>query len=122
MVMIDNNQAHGILSFNDKQYDVVTGGFGKGPLPSGVYQVNKPYKMKPEKGKTEAFQRTDFPWVSKLNPLFETDRSGLYIHPDGNLPGTQGCIGILEDDTQCFYDLNNLFKNNKQITLEVKFT
>ena len=66
--------------------------------------------MKPQKGKTEAFHRSDFPWVSKLDPLFETTRHGLYIHPDGNL----------EDDVQCFSDLFNLFGNNKQITIEVK--
>lgn len=120
--MTDKNKAEGILTFNDKQYNVVTGGFGKGPLPNGIYAVNRPYKMKIEQGKTEAFHRTEFPWVAKLDPLFETNRYGLYIHPDGNLPGTQGCIGILEDDIQCFSELCNLFENNKQITLEVKYT
>ncbi len=29
----------------------------------------------------------------------------LGIHPDGNVPGTKGCIGITDSDTQEFFDI-----------------
>jgi hypothetical protein len=32
-----------------------------------------------------------------LNPQFATGRNLERIHPDGNIPGTQGCIGLQVD-------------------------
>jgi hypothetical protein len=29
---------------------------------------------------------------------------GLGIHPDGNIPGTEGCIGITDSDTRALFD------------------
>jgi hypothetical protein len=39
-----------------------------------------------------------------LVPLFPTSRSLLRIHPDGNVPGTQGCVGITDVDVSGCYD------------------
>ena len=51
-----------------------------------------------------------FLWLGKEN---------LGIHPDGNVPGTKGCIGITDNDTKKLFDL---FKelNKKPITVLVK--
>ena len=32
-------------------------------------------------------------WSLDLDPTFSTTRDLLRIHPDGNVPGTEGCIG-----------------------------
>jgi hypothetical protein len=31
--------------------------------------------------------------------------ASLFIHPDGNMKGTQGCIVVVEHDTQEFWEL-----------------
>jgi hypothetical protein len=50
----------------------------------------------------------------KLKPLFETNRKGIGIHPDGAINGnwwidngTLGCIGLLgcKSDLERFYNL-----------------
>jgi len=33
-------------------------------------------------------------------PGYASGRTSLGIHPDGNVPGTLGCIGIREEDTK----------------------
>jgi len=45
-----------------------------------------------------------FLWLGKGN---------LGIHPDGNVPGTKGCIGIVNGDTRDLF--NELRKRNKRI-------
>jgi hypothetical protein len=35
-----------------------------------------------------------------IKPLFDTNRTGLGIHPDGNVPCTAGCIGATDSDTR----------------------
>ena len=82
----------------------ISGPHGKGPLPKGRYRPGPLIELNPETcnpgfrvGKT-AF------WI-KLYPQFETDRTGLGIHPDGNIQGTLGCIGIHPDYAEIFYHL-----------------
>lgn len=43
-------------------------------------------------------------WFIPLTPTFSTNRTGFGIHPDGNLPGTKGCIGLQNSDTKLFWD------------------
>ena len=77
--------------------------------------------MKPIKGKTEAYTGKEFAWVARLNPQFETDRTGLLIHPDGNKEGTRGCIGISkkEDDTEAYWSIKTLLNSKKELILYV---
>jgi len=62
-----------------------------------------------------------FPWIAKLTPQFETDRTKLLIHPDGNKNGTRGCIGISkkEDDVEVYSSIIDLLKNKQKLTLIV---
>ena len=63
-------------------------------------------------------------WSLDLNPKFKTDRDLLRIHPDGNVPGTEGCIGPDCRHQQQVYDaLRDYFsdKNNKQIPVIVVY-
>lgn len=51
--------------------------------------------------------------------FFWLGKGDFGIHPDGNVPGTKGCIGIVEADTRpLFNKLKNL--NQQQVTVKVQ--
>jgi hypothetical protein len=58
-------------------------------------------------------------WSVDLEPLFATSRTLLRIHPDGNLPGTEGCIGVINDVEACYQDLRRLLDRNTSALLLV---
>ena len=71
------------------------------PLPNGAYTVmnmkirNKANMALPVKASENGGGGMCFPaWSIEVHPLFSSQRTLLRIHPDGNLPGTRGCIGI----------------------------
>ena len=67
----------------------VSGPWGKGALPEGVYNGSNLRKRT-----NKAMTCPDGSgWSLDLDPNFKTDRTDLRIHPDGNVPGTEGCIG-----------------------------
>ncbi len=39
-----------------------------------------------------------------ITSSFPTNRMGFGIHPDGNVPGTAGCIGATSNDTTSLRD------------------
>lgn len=90
-------------------------------MPKGKYIIDKCYKLKPIKGKTESYTGKDFPWLARLTPQFETDRTSLLIHPDGNLQGTRGCIGIskIENDIEVYNSIAELLKVKKELLIYV---
>lgn len=78
-----------------KIWPAVSGPYGKGKLPSGQYLITEPVEIKSMASKYDSYRdKSGFAWWCRIKPLFETDRSGFGIHPDGNVPGTLGCIGI----------------------------
>ena len=82
------------------QLAVVSGPFGNGPLPAGQYTLGPAIDIDPTAPENAPFMDGEGnAWFAKLTPTFDTDRSGFGVHPDGNVPGTLGCIGILRDDT-----------------------
>ncbi len=62
------------------------------PLPQGWYYVN-PEQTPVREEKTSMTDTCGNAYKFRLLPQFETNRSGLLIHPDGGKPGTAGCIG-----------------------------
>jgi len=80
-----------------------SGPWGKGPLPAGAYLVEPPvtFDALPDSPYSDG---KGFSWFARLHPQFKTDRSGFGIHPDGNVPGTKGCIGLVLEDSRPFYD------------------
>ncbi len=79
---------------NGKEYtrmsvDAVGGPYGNGSPPNGDYSVDNPRKRS-ESGFTSDGVGFSF----DLNPKFNTKRTHLRIHPDGNNKGTLGCIGL----------------------------
>jgi hypothetical protein len=59
-------------------------------------------------------------WWVPLKPTFPTERGtkarGQFgIHPDGGLPGTNGCIGVFGVDQEAFALLFAMLKNSFQV-------
>jgi hypothetical protein len=113
------NAKLGFLCIESNKYSCVSGKYGLGALPKGMYIIDKCYKLKAIKGKTESYTGTDFPWVAKLTPQFKTDRTGLLIHPDGGVEGTRGCIGIKNKDVKAYEQITKLLKSKKELILFV---
>jgi hypothetical protein len=97
----------GKLYWDEDEYDVVSGGYGKGAIPDGSYDIER-YKavagnistmksgfVNPVNGRG---------WFLPLTPKFSTTRHGFGIHPDGNLPGTKGCVGLQGADIKKYWD------------------
>ncbi|RAP35096.1 hypothetical protein DID80_06785 [Candidatus Marinamargulisbacteria bacterium SCGC AAA071-K20] len=72
-----------------------SGGWGKGAIPSGTYQLSD---LNPNRTDKFAMRRMSIggkAWSVNLSDTF--DRTLLRIHPDGgNYIGTSGCIGVME--------------------------
>jgi hypothetical protein len=120
---IKDKKAKGrLLILNDEggysSYPCVSGPWGKGYLPLGNYSLDKCYFMKDD-GTVDAFKREDKPWVAKLTPLFETDRTGLLIHPDGNVPGSLGCAAITDRDMTAQSEIEELLKKHERLICKV---
>ena len=72
-----------------------SGPYGQGPLPLGAYIIGTPVAIEADDPKNVPYKDDrDFAWWCPLTPMFATTRLGFGIHPDGNVPGTQGCVGI----------------------------
>jgi hypothetical protein len=97
----------GTLTWGTDTFSVITGGYGKGALPDGSYDIEI---RKVVVGTKETMQsgfinsKTGRGWFIPLTPKFSTSRHGFGIHPDGNKPGTKGCVGLQGDDIKAFYD------------------
>jgi YD repeat-containing protein len=59
-------------------------------LPRGTYDVTFPRRRD-----HPGMVREGFGFSFNLEPKFPTNRSLIRIHPDGNNPGTEGCIGVM---------------------------
>ncbi|MFN8996504.1 MAG: RHS repeat-associated core domain-containing protein [Pseudomonadota bacterium] len=98
----------------------VSGPWGKGRLPPGTYKGDN---LRRRTNKAMVCEDGNG-WSLDLDPKFKTDRDLLRIHPDGNVPGTEGCIGPDCRYQQQVYDaLRDYFndKKNKQIPVIVVY-
>ena len=116
-----------VLSWTVKKltWSAVSGPFGAGSLPVGIYDIAR-------REITEYTNKVDVPYRDKtgmgffvpIYPKFQTNRgkSGgrLGIHPDGNKPGTLGCIGITEANTRSFHNAIKQTAPSAMLTLQVK--
>ncbi len=98
-------------------YGAVSGGFGKGRLPEGTYKASE-LKRRTEKSMKDT---KGLGWSVNLDPNFKTDKEYLRIHPDGNKPGTEGCIGIKGDTKYLYNNLKDYFKIQNTFTVRIKY-
>lgn len=97
----------GKLKWFFDEYEVVTGGYGKGAIPDGHYSIEVYNAVEGDKSTMKSgFVNpiTGRGWFLPLTPKFTTSRHGFGIHPDGNLPGTKGCVGLQGFDIKKFWD------------------
>lgn len=100
--------------------DATSGPYGNGSLQNGSYTVGRGWRRS-ESGYVQNGVGFCFPII----PGFKTGRSELLIHPDGNKPGTLGCIGISSDafGLRDFYKtLNKAISKYGNIPLNVNIT
>ena len=82
------------LRWRDHSWPAKSGPHGKGQLPPGVYRLGWKHCAEGS-GLSGAYRIGDVAfWIPLVNPLEVTGRGGFGIHPDGNVPGTLGCVGI----------------------------
>ena len=97
-------------------WSAVSGPFGNGALPVGRYTCTNLHTRT-----TPAMKKEGVGFSVDLNPQFKTNRTLLRIHPDGNVAGTQGCIGITEEVRECYHALKRLLPEaSSTCELEVK--
>ena len=97
----------GKLKWGSDEYEVVSGGYGKGEIPEGTYDIERYNAVVGDKStmKSGFVNPTNGGgWFLPLTPKFATGRHGFGIHPDGNLPGTKGCVGLQGADSKKFWD------------------
>lgn len=106
-------------------YEAVSGGWGNGELEVGLYNITsaiRPAEMYKREDK-DAYSLFGIGWFASLTPLFQTTRTQLGIHPDGNVPGTLGCIGIpfktLDDNLRCWNLISGALEVRGLIDVEV---
>lgn len=97
-------QANGTLEWPAKNLTIsgVSGPHGNGFLPAGEYTAKRSKLL--DKNEPAYVDNQGKGWMQVLEPNFTTPRTDLGIHPDGNVAGTEGCIGIQPDDTKAWYD------------------
>jgi len=85
----------------DQSWAACSGPYGKGAAPRGEYDLAPPKIIDPTVPENSGFvDPVGNAWFAPLTPQFKTERTSLGVHPDGNVPGTLGCIGIQEKDTK----------------------
>jgi hypothetical protein len=86
------------LRWGGESWSAVSGPHGKGRLPAGWYTVEvdrRTAQMRSgQLGDGYHDRETGLEWFVPLTPDQSIGRTGLGIHPDGNVPGTLGCVGI----------------------------
>lgn len=92
--MLVFHKAKSRLIWGEDEYKAVSGPYGLGPLPDGFYEVLRRNVVAHGLGAPYQDPESGLNFFIPLNPLFDTHRSGFGIHPDGNTPGTLGCIGL----------------------------
>jgi acyl-CoA thioester hydrolase len=109
-------QAEGTLIWGAKALTsaAISGPYGKGFLPNGLYVARRSKLLDKE---DDAYKdKKGHCWMQAFDDAH--GRSELGIHPDGNVPGTEGCIGLKVDDTKPWYDA--LYAVSGHVTVEVK--
>jgi YD repeat-containing protein len=86
-------------------------------LPRGTYDVTFP-RLRND----PPMVREGFGFSFNLEPKFPTNRSLIRIHPDGNNPGTQGCIGVMgtRSELEKMYRLLSELVRKEDLDLIVK--
>ncbi len=114
----NGKEAKGTLTWEAEKLKAtaVSGPFGKGALPTGIYTASRSKLLDKPSGSSYC-DLDDKCWMQVLDPDFSTARTDLGIHPDGGTAGTEGCIGI-KGKAKTWFDA--FFKVSGSLKVEVK--
>lgn len=87
----------GTITVGGTAYEFRSGGHGKGNLPVGTYTATKHLMNRSDSSMRVGNVGYSFALTDKFDPRVKATRTTLRIHPDGGVPGTEGCIGIVGD-------------------------
>ncbi len=90
-----SQQVTGKVTVNGRSYDFRSGGFGRGSLPPGSYNVTPHLWSRSNRSMTVGGVGYSFALSDKFDSRVGATRGLLRIHPDGGTPGTEGCMGIV---------------------------
>ena len=90
-----SQQVTGRVTVNGHAYDFRSGGFGKGSLPPGSYEVTPHLWSRSDRSMSVGGVGYSFALSDKFDSRVGATRRLLRIHPDGGTPGTLGCMGIV---------------------------
>lgn len=95
------------LRWGGESWTAVSGPHGNGRLPAGMYTVAVDRRTAQMKDLGPGFidRETGLGWFVPLVADDNIGRTGLGIHPDGNVPGTLGCIGITRNADSFYRNL-----------------
>jgi RHS repeat-associated protein len=116
----DDNSNYSISSYN-----AVAGGYGNGAPENGDYTVNNYQDRSPSGWYSSGMNRDGVGFSYNLNPQFNTGRSDLRVHPDGNNEGTLGCIGLTgnaQGITDFRNTLNGYLQNRSSLPVNINIT
>jgi hypothetical protein len=91
----------GEIRVGDETFQAISGKWGK-PIDHGIYDVNFYNIDFSTFKKVDSYKRDGYPWYLFLTPEFTLNRNSLLIHPDGGVEGTEGCIGLTDEDIVFF--------------------
>ena len=96
-------------TLNLGSYQAIGGPYGNGSPENGGYTVSNLRRRNDNQGMI----RDGFGFSLNLDPNFDTGRTLLRIHPDGNNAGTLGCIGLQcnENELRAFYNIMRSYLN-----------
>ena len=92
-----NQMIEGTLTVNGNSYSFRSGGYGRGSLPEGTYNVQRHLDSRSDRSMSVGGVGYSFAVSDKFDPRVGANRQLLRIHPDGGSAGTEGCIGIVGD-------------------------
>jgi len=89
-------KVHGKLKINDKSFDFVSGGRGRGSAPFGTYKIEPLSGFKAPRGTwIPGYRLSD-----AYDPLVKDTRRGLFIHPGHD--ASAGCVAIRKNEWPSF--------------------
>ena len=120
------DRSGGVLTGHGQEWAAVSGIQNRfSPIANGTYMAPAGSLMAGKSGYgvpyDEKYRRAPFRYTDKkgFSWFFWLGLGDIGIHPDGNLPGTEGCIGITDHDTSpLFYLLRRI--NTAPVTVWVK--
>jgi len=110
--------AEGTLYLLDDKQQIIkelvarSGGYGKGYLETGLYIIDWVTERIIDK---EPYMQYGVGFFAHLEPQFKTERFDLGIHPDGNIPGSLGCIVFDANSAEEVISIQDMIKPNTKV-------